>query len=125
MQSEIRDDLITPTEKRLWAFLRGRYTGAEKAAPHATNIVWFNTLTGIELEDRKFRDLVASLVTVHKKPICTSASDGYFVARTWDEKAPAERTILSVIGNLYRRYKGRHEAKPLEEDEPQRQERLF
>ena len=121
----LSDDLMTSTEKRLWAFLRDRYAGAEKAAPRANILLWFKTMTSIELEDRKFRDIVSTLVTVYKKPICTTAGDGYFVARTWKEKTPAERNILSVIGNLYRRYKGLHEAKPLDEDLPQRQERLI
>ena len=62
----------------------------------------------------------AQLVTIFKKPICTSPSRGCFVARTEAEKQEALHYLDSVLTEVGDRRRALAETDPLE-----RQERLF
>jgi len=63
---------------------------------------------------------VGQLVTIFKKPICTSPSRGYFVARTEAEKQEALHYLDSMLTEVGDRRRALAETDPLE-----RQERLF
>ena len=52
------------------------------------------------LSDREFRDTVAQLVTVYKKPICTTPAAGYFVAETEAEKKEALNYLDSMLTEI-------------------------
>ena len=116
-----RDNLMTPFQKALWSFLRERFAGVENASPRATIESRFFLLhESMRTDDRTFREAISELVTVYRKPICTSPAKGYFVAKTEREKQEALNYLDSVISEVAGRRRALAETDPLE-----RQERLF
>lgn len=111
---------MTPLQAAIWAFMRERFAGGENATPRATIIARYNLLRHADLDDRTFRDAVSDLVSTFKKPICTTAADGYYVARTEREKMPALNYLDALIQKAVKRRRGLAEAITEE-----RQERLF
>ncbi|HWP58979.1 MAG TPA: hypothetical protein VNL14_13890 [Candidatus Acidoferrales bacterium] len=115
-----RDSLMSPLQAAIWAFLKDHYAGLEKAAPRAVILTRFNLLRNQFLSDRDFRETVSQLVTIYKKPICTSPAKGYFVALTEREKQEALNYLDSVLTEVGDRRRALAETDPLE-----RQENLF
>lgn len=113
------DDLMSDVQRSVWDFMRRRFAGSDNAAPRATILARYN-LFYPNLGDREFRDIVSQLVTVFKKPICTTPHRGYFVARTEREKQEALNYLDSVLTEIGDRRRALAETDPLE-----RQERLF
>jgi hypothetical protein len=114
------DSLMTPLEAAVWAFLKERFAGMENAQPRTTVLTRFNILRVSPVSDRDFRETVAQLVTVYKKPICTTPARGYFVAKTEGEKKEALNYLDSILTEVGDRRRALAETDPLE-----RQERLF
>lgn len=115
-----RDHLMSPLQAAVWQFLLAHFSGAEGTTPRAVIISRYNLLRGTELDDRTFRQVVSELVTVFKKPICTSPGGGYFVANTARELNAAINYLKSAGSAFFERAKSLEEADPLE-----RQENLF
>ena len=104
----------------MWGFLKERFAGKDNAAPQATVLTRFNMLRAAPVSDRNFRDTVARLVMVYKKPVCTTPAVGYFVAKTEAKKREALNYLDSVLTEVGDRRRALAETDPLE-----RQERLF
>ena len=77
----------------IWPFLKERFAGKENAAPRAVVVTRFNMVRAAPISDRDFRDTVAHLVTIDKKPICTTLAAGYFVAKDRRRKRKRRSTI--------------------------------
>jgi hypothetical protein len=114
------DSQMTPIQAAVWSFLKERFAGRQNATPRATILTRFNLLRLSELSDRDFRDTVPQLVTVFKKPICTTPTAGYFGANTEAEKREALNYLDSTLTEIGDRRRALAETDPLE-----RQERLF
>lgn len=114
------DSLMSPIQAAVWAFLKERFAGKENAAPRATILTRFNILRHAPISDRDFRDTLSQLVIIYKKPICTTPTSGYFVAKTEAEKREALNYLDSVLTEVGDRRRALAETDPLE-----RQEKLF
>ena len=110
---------MSARQKSVWDFLCAHYCGPENAAYRAVIRSRYNLTATKKIGDRKFRDIVSDLVTVFKKAICTTSSDGYFVARTAEEKNHALNYLGALLKSDGDRYRALTEADPLE-----RQKRL-
>lgn len=115
-----RDKDMNPLQAAVWGFLKDRYAGLDNAATRAGILCRFNLVRSDVVSDRDFREAVSQLVTIFKKPICTSPSKGYFVARTEREKQEALNYLDSVLTEVGDRRRALAETDPLE-----RQENLF
>lgn len=125
---------MTAMEEAVWEWLRLNCAGPEKALPRATIIGRFNLMRGArreaggargrgpmpEIYDRLFRQIASDLVVVYKKPICTSAAGGYYVARTMRELEAGVNDLKAKGSAIFARARALEETVPLE-----RQERLF
>jgi hypothetical protein len=111
---------MPPLEASIWNFIRTHFLGVENAAPRGTVRVRYNLSHRADVGDREFRDVIAQLVTVYKKPICTTPHRGYYVARTEAEKQEALHYLDSVLSEIADRRRALADTDPLE-----RQERLF
>ncbi|HWO42639.1 MAG TPA: hypothetical protein VNO43_12635 [Candidatus Eisenbacteria bacterium] len=111
---------MSPTQASIWSFLKEHYAGLENAAPRAAILTRYNLIHRSDISDRDFREAVSQLVTIFKKPICTSPAKGYFVARTEREKQEALNYLDSVLTEVSDRRRALAETDPLE-----RQESLF
>ena len=114
------DPRMTQIQSEIWSFLLEKFAGIEHAAPRVTILSRFNMVRAGQISDRDFREAVSNLVVVFKKPICTSPSKGYFVAKTEREKQEALHYLDSVLAEVGDRRRALAETDPLE-----RQERLF
>jgi hypothetical protein len=86
---------MSPLQKPSGSFSEKGFAGAENAVPRSATLTRF--IRHQELPDRDCRDRVGSqLVTVFKKPICTSPAKGYFVARTERDQQDALNYLDSV-----------------------------
>lgn len=74
----------------------------------------FNMVRLSEISDRDFREIVSELVTVYKKPICTTPAVGYFVAKTEAETKEALSYLDSVLTEVGDRRRALAETDPLE-----------
>lgn len=108
---------MSPLQAALWKILRERFYGVENASPRAAVLARYNLLHKAELRDRVFRDTVGVLVSVFKKPICTSAAKSYYVARTRSEKQQALNYLDSVLREVGERRRGLDEAETEEAQE--------
>lgn len=115
-----RDQQMTPLQAAIWNFLREEYVGPEAMTPRAAILARFNLMTGRDLDDRKFREAVSELVTIYKKPICTTSAGGFYVARTMKDLDLAVRDLEAKGAACFERARALQETIPLE-----RQERLF
>ena len=68
------DVSMSQIQSEVWHFLLERFADVENAIRRETIMSRFNLTRHSRLSDRDFRDIVAQLVTVFKKPICTSPS---------------------------------------------------
>jgi hypothetical protein len=88
--------------------------------PRVTILARFNLTRPTPMSDREFREIVSQLVTIYKKPICTTPSVGYYVAKTEREKKETLHYLDSVLTEVGGRRQPLTETDPLE-----RQEKLF
>ena len=113
----MHDHLMTLLQAAVWQFLVAHFAGPEKATPRSTiiarNNIWHDGR--FQITDRNFRQVVADLVTCFKKPICTSAASGYYVARTARELDAAVRDLRSRIGATAERLRALEVAVPLQQ----------
>lgn len=110
------DSQMTPLQVALWHLLRERYYGVARAAPRAAVLAWFNMSHNPPIDDRDFRELKSVLVSVFKKPICSSPGKGYYVARNRGEKQEAINYLESVLREVGELRAGLVESKTEEED---------
>jgi hypothetical protein len=114
------DREMSALEKSIWEFLRQHFAGIERATPRVTILARYNLIAHSQIGDRDFRDIVSRLVTVYKKPICTTPHRGYYVARTEREKTEALNYLDSILSEIADRRRALADTDPLE-----RQESLF
>ncbi len=108
---------MSPLQSAIWNFLLAGYVGPENAAPRAVIIGRYNLIHKTELGDRKFREIVSDLVVNFKKPVATSASGGYFVARTQRELENAIYDLESKGAAIFDRARILKETIPLSAQE--------
>lgn len=114
------DNMMSALQAAVWSFLRESYVGPEAMTPRAAILVRFNLMTGKDLDDRTFRQVVSELVTLYKKPICTTSAGGFYVARTTKDLDLAIRDLEAKGATIFERARALKETIPLEQ-----QERLF
>ena len=76
MQSQAMDEKTAA----VWQFLHEHYFGHDAASPRTRILEHFHRVSRFRLDDREFRNIVADLVTTWRKPICSTATTGYYVA---------------------------------------------
>ena len=97
---------MTPLQRAVWDFISRDYVGFSQAAPRREIIYRFNFLRqppAPEINDREFRSVVAELVVLFAKPICSTSAGGYFVAQHPEELDHAVAELESRgIANMER-----------------------
>ena len=73
----------------VWQFLRHHYVGRDRACTRDKILEHYNEDARAPLADRDFREIVSTLVSTYRKPICTLSRGGYFVAHEQEEIAGA------------------------------------
>lgn len=104
----------------IWGFLVEHFVGVENRTNRAAILQRFNLISGKNLSDRFFRQIVSDLVTDYQKAICTLADGGYYIARTGRELDAAAAELESKGAACFDRARRLRQCEPID-----RQESLF
>jgi len=108
------DSQMSRLQASLWKFLLEYFIGPENGASREKVLARYNAWHSSQIIDRDFREVVSDLVVNFKKPICTSPSGGYYVARTPDELDISIRYLEKTGGAFFERARSLKEAIPLQ-----------
>ena len=84
--------------------------------PRAGILAHLNALhPRLHLSDRDFRQSVANLIRQDRKPICTTSSGGYYVARTQEELSTGIAALRKQARSLIERANALDKTLPVKE----------
>lgn len=107
--------IMSPAQAAVWKFLRMQNAGVGNAQPRAAILNSFNAChPSVKLNDRHFRLVIEELVKYFKKPICSTPTDGYFVAVTEAEKQHAIAHLKAIGASAFERARSLEESGDVE-----------
>ena len=108
---------MTPVEISLWEWLVKYHSGPMRASSRHMILEVWGGRTAHRMNDREFRSTIADLVTIHKKPICTSAANGYFAATNRTQLDAGIADLKARAGAILERARALEATIPLEEEQ--------